>query len=68
MKIWSKRIERVYINIKNQSDPPEIVGYFKNFVLKNIEKRQEESRKNKIFIEKLIILAKKIKKLKVLMF
>jgi hypothetical protein len=37
--------------------------FFRDHVLKSIEKREEERSKNKIILEKILILCKKLKKL-----
>jgi hypothetical protein len=34
--------------------------YFREYVIKNIEKREEEKKKNKLLLEKLLIFSKHI--------
>ena len=46
----------------NQLQNSEMYKFFRDHVIRSIDKRDEEKLKNKIFLEKILILCKKIKK------
>jgi len=65
-----EELESILIKNINNTDILELVSenslvkYFYENVMKNIEKREEEKMKNKMLLEKVMVLVKKLKKIK----